>query len=278
MKLVGNSRAIRSPEFHKKKQRERIFRISIIAIVALLLLVAPVLALRHEKLLISEVQVSGNGATRSEEIAAIAQEELEGKYLWIIPKRSTLFAPKSRIEERLLESIPRLSMAEATLHERNTLKIEVAERKPFALYCEDILDVSNPSKCFFLDNSGNIFSEAPDFSGTVYMIYSSVPVLETPLRSQLIEPEEFEEISKFITEMPRLNIDSRALVKRGNEYALLMESGTELKWKSGQDLNALISDLESFLRDSKIKQTAFGNLLYIDLRFDNKVFYKFRNE
>lgn len=273
MKLVGNSRAIRSPEFHKKKQKERAFRLSLFVVLFILIVAIPAFAMRHERLLINNVVVEGNGATTSEEIEDIVRERLQGNLLWFIPRANALIAPEGRIEERLLADIPRLSSAEVNLDNLKTLRVVVRERTPFALYCENIEVISHPSKCFFLDQSGNIFSEAPDFSGEVYMIYSASPVLESPLRSQLIEPKEFGNINAFVSELQTLGILAKAVVRRGEEYAAVLSGGAELKWRSGQNLSDLVSDLRAFLRDSKMKAAAFGDLMYIDLRFDNKIYW-----
>jgi hypothetical protein len=278
MKLVGSKSAVRSPEFHKRKQRERVLKTLVLSIVLIAVLVSPVYMLRHEKFLISGIDIRGNEVTPDQEIADIAGKYLAGKYLWLIPKSNFLLVDEDDIEKDLMTTIPRLASVNADVEGTNTLVIEITERRPFALYCEDVVDAGNPSKCFFLDDTGNIFSHAPDFSGSVYMIYNSEPTLEEPLRKQLIEPGEFREINNFLSKIPDFGLDPRVIIKRGGEYATVLESGTELKWKSGQDLVALASDLNSFLKDSKIKQTAFGDLLYIDLRFDNKVFYRFRNQ
>lgn len=271
MKLVGSKSAVRSPEFHKRKQRERVLKTLVLSVVFVIVLVSPLYALRHEKLLVSRIDIRGNDVTPNEEIAEIVSGHLTGKYLWLVPKSNFLLVREDNIERDLMATIPRLASAKASTDGSNTLVVELSERRPFALYCEDVSDVGNPSKCFFLDNTGNIFSHAPDFSGSVYMLYSSEPALEEPLRQQIIEGGEFEEINSFLEELREFGISSKAVVKRGNEYAALVNGGAELKWKSGQNLTKLAADLGSLLHTSKLKITAFGDLLYIDLRFDNKI-------
>jgi hypothetical protein len=273
MKLVGNSRAIRSPEFHKKKQREGVLKTVLVSAALLAILISPVFALRHDRFLVKQIDIRGNEVTPDEEIVDIVNGRVEGKYLGLIPKSNFLLVREDAISEEILSKIPRVSSALVDTQGMDTLVIDISERKPSALYCEDVSDVGNPSKCFFLDDTGNIFSKAPDFSGSVYVIYSSEPAIEVPLRTQLIEPGEFAEIRSFLSDISKVDLAPRAVVKRGAEYAAILSGGTELKWKSGQNLSALASDLTSFLNDPKTKKIAFGDLLYIDLRFENKIYW-----
>lgn len=278
MKLVGNSKAIRSPEFHKKKEREKVLKISLLSLLLLIILSTPFFILRLDRLQIEEVEIYGNFVTGEEEVKQIIMDELSGNTALFIPKSSSLLLRRGKLERLLLEKIPRLSQVEVSLFNSKTLEVDLVEREPFALYCEDVSDFEEPSGCFFLDETGYIFSEAPVFSGDVYMLYTIEPKLEMPLGSRLISSEEFEEIKTFVSDLPRLGLDPKALSLKDDEYALVLSSGTEMRWKLKQDILSLASDLEVFLNSPEIKKITFGDLLYIDLRIDNKVFYKFRNE
>lgn len=271
MKLVGNSKAIRSVEFHKQKLMERWVKGVLLALLFTALVVVPTLILRSEKLLIQKFEISGNLVTRSEEMEALLSEYLSGSHLFFIPKKSSVLLNRSKIEQGLLSQIPRLSLAKVSLKDLNTLEVLVEEREPFALYCEDFQDLDNPSGCYFLDESGYLFSEAPDFSGGVYMVYAKEPILETPLRTQLIDAESLKEVSEFVNNLPKLGFTPKVLVEKGDEYALILSTGTEIKWKLTQNLRSLASDFELLLQKPEAKEIIFGDLLYIDLRIDNRI-------
>lgn len=278
MKLVGSREAVRSPEFHKKKVTQKKIRLTVLVIFVLLILATQVFLIRNKNLLISDVEIMGNQVTRDEDIQKITVDNLSGSYLWVFPKLSVVLYPANKIERDLLNLIPRLATANASLTSAKSIKVTVTERLPFALYCSDTSDSENPSHCFFLDESGFIFSPSPAFSGGVYMIYSSDPAIETPLRSQFLTREEFQDLSKFLALLPRMHIAPELFTKRGDEYELTLVSGPYIKWKTGQNLDNLAINLESFLLNSSLKPEDISQLKYIDLRFDNKVFYKFQGE
>lgn len=272
MKIIGNKKALHTPEFHKKKLRERYTRITIGVLIFLVIVGAPTFFLRQERFLISNIQIQGNEITKSEEIEKIIQDDISGNYLWLIPRSSVLLYPNNKIKADILRQIPRLISINLSLTDSRTLLVTIVERKPFALYCV------GEGKCFFLDQTGYIFSEAPAFSGGVYMIYSTIPVLEAPLGQNLIYANDFVVLSSFIKSLPVLNLNPQSLLIQNGEDHLTLSSGGVIMWKSSANLESLRSNLESFLSDSNFTKepNALEKILYIDLRLSNKIFYKFK--
>jgi hypothetical protein len=276
MKLVGNKKAIRSPEFHEKKERQRKIRLAAIVLLVLIIVIGPVLLVRNKHLLISTIQITGNQVTASTDIESIVANDLSGNYLWVIPKSSALFYSKQKIKNDILHAIPRISAVNVSLSTAHSLSIVVDERTPVALYCTQTSDVQNPSDCYFLDASGYIFSVAPAFSGGVYMIYTSEPALDVPLRSQFLTSDEFMKLTNFIANLSHIPLAPDVFVAKSDEYDLLLPSGTVIMWKPTDDLDTIYSNLSTFLTDPSLDKSSLGNLLYIDLRFEDKVFYKFK--
>lgn len=265
MKLVGSREAVRSPEFHKKRTREKVWRAVFFVASAFILVAAPVFALRDEVIQVKEISVTGNTVTKTEDIMSKAQAALSGDYLWVVPKSNTLLYPRSAIVKELLTSIPRLASVNIALSNATGIKIDVIERQPYALYCS--------SQCYFLDKEGFIFSSAPSFSNGVYMIYKNEPAFEDPLGQAYLMPETFSKLDQFVRNLPRTGITPQSVKKSGDEYEATLKEGPVLKWREGQNLDTLYTNLKSFLLDSSIKKSMsqFG---YIDLRFDNKIYYK----
>lgn len=272
MKIVSSGKGIHTPEFHKKKLRERYTRITIGVLILIVVIGVPTFFLRQERFLISTIQVQGNEITKSEEIEKIIQSDISGNYLWLIPRVSVLLYPNNKIKSDILRQITRLISINLSLTDSRTLLVTIVERKPFALYC--VSEVN----CFFLDQSGYIFSEAPAFSGGVYMIYSTLPVLDSPLGQSLIPAKDFIALSDFIKSLPLLNLKPQSLLIQDGAYHLTFLSGGTLIWKISDNLENVFSKLESFLSGVvfvKEKKT-LSDILYIDLRFGNKVRYNFK--
>lgn len=265
MKLVGSREAVRSPEFHKKRVRQKLWRASLFVIAAMVVLVSPVFALRDPLYQVQKLDVSGNNVTKTEDIEKVAEDAASGRYAWVVPKSNALLYPASAIERELLSAIPRLSSAKVTLASLNEAKIGVTEREPYSLYCAE--------RCYFLDSSGYIFSEAPSFSDGVYMIYKSEPSLEDPIGHSFISADDFKKLDQFVGNLSRLSLTPLTVRKSGEEYTISLKEGPALRLEAGQDLNAVYANLKSFLSESGSK-LHLSELQYLDLRFDNKIYYK----
>jgi len=282
MKIVSSGKGIHSPEFHQKKKRERNIRLAMILLFIIIFVAIPIYLLKTKRFLISSVEVKGNSVTRAEDIEQIVSERISGNYLWIFPKSNDWLYPKNTIKNVLLQDIPRLNSVTISLSNSHLLSISVTERQPFALYCVDISspagESNNPNDCFFLDKTGYIFSEAPAFSGGVYFVYTSEPVFDTPLRQSFLNPDKFALLAPFVSSLGNIGLYPKIFIDKGDEYNLVLSNGATVMWKASTDLDTIRTDLESFLSNSNFtkEKNALQNLLYIDLRFGNKVFYKFR--
>jgi cell division septal protein FtsQ len=277
--LIGKEKGIRTPEFHKKKEREKWIKITLLVFLLLVIVGTPIYLLRDKHFLITTIEIKGNNVTKNEEIEAVVSKHLEGNYFWLIPHSSILLYPRRAIADELSLIIPRFKKVDIELLDIHTLSVSVEERTPEALYCRDISNPALPTDCYFLDASGYIFSDAPAFSGGVYFVYSSSPSLESPLRTQFVDPDTFPLLAAFTNSLAA-PLYPKVLVDTGEEYQLVLAEGGIIKWKKTQALDDIRSNLESFVVSPTLKKQnkTIGDVLYIDLRFGNKIFYKFKGE
>ncbi|MBX4199896.1 hypothetical protein KW790_00325 [Candidatus Parcubacteria bacterium] len=277
MRIVGKRSALRTPEFHKKKEFQKKVRVVLGVVLLTLILVAPLLALRSKRLQIVKVEVKGNNAVKSEDVGNLVSKDLEGSFAFVIPKSSTLFYPEKKIKADLLSSFPRLSAATLALKGTHTISVSLEERSPVAIYCKDVSNRNEPQSCYFMDDSGFIFSDAAVFSGGIYPVFTSQPLLQKPMGQSLVSKEEFKVLMKIWADIIKLDLSPKYISRVNDEYSMGLASATNILWKSSQDESEFISNLDSFLHSSKTAgATQLDNLVYIDLRFTNKVFYKFR--
>lgn len=278
--LIGRSKTIRSSEFHKKKQQQKYVRVGIITAAVLFAIGVPVLISRIERIRITSVVITGNEVTEAIDINKRVSEHLAGAYAFVIPKSNAFLYERAEIESTLMTEIPRIKTVDLSVSNLNTLHVAVEERVPEALYCKDISLFSAPSECFFLDSKGFIFSEAPSFSGDVYFMYSSNPLIEFPLGKQYLPEDVFASLSALIETLRERNIPVTALAATEDEFQLYVSEGGMIMWNAEERISHVLSNIESFL-GSEIATSEpdfFSNILYIDLRFGNKVFYKFKGD
>jgi hypothetical protein len=279
MSIIGNKSAVRTPEFHKKKERQRYIRNTIVFCIVAAVIAVPVYLLRTEKFLIKNIRLVGNNVTKSEDIQRIVSEDMSGNILGLFPRSNIALYPRKQMEADLLRKIPRLASVDISLNDTHSMTVTVAEREPVALYCKDVLHVSTPTGCFFLDDQGYIFSEAPSFSDGVYNVFSSIPVIDEPLGASYMSPATFAPLNPFIKSINNAGLYPKVFMSKEDEYDLILANGGMVMMKANADLDLVRSNLASLIVDPSFRKdkNSLDTLQYIDLRFGNKIFYKFRD-
>ena len=290
MNIVSSGKVLNSLEFYKKKIRKRRVKLGFLLLVFLLIIYSLTHLSREERFLISAVAIIGEDVINREEITGVVRNELQGSYLWLVPKTSIFLYPKRKIEKNLLEQFPGIKSAHFNVGKNNNLHISIDERQPFAIYCERIDSPADPTlslpertgvhadECYFIDEEGLIFAVAPSFSGGVYFVYTAYKPIEEPLGKRFVSKRELDSLSGFIESLSKLNILATTLEVGDDEYYLFIIGGGQIIWRKGSDMALIYANLEAFLSDETIQtQSDFlGRILYLDLRTENKVFYKFR--
>lgn len=234
---------------------------------------------------ILEVEVSGNNIVDMEKITAEAREKLTGKYFWLLPKTNVLFYPKEDIAEALSEKYKRLKDIDLSVQGNRVLKISVAEREPLYTWCRpDIVHPTSEEKCYFLDNEGYVFDEAPYFSGSVYFKFYGFDGIDTanPPGAYFAD-KYFKNFVLFKNNLEAMEFKPVALhLKDDGDAELFLKSSKtpepKIIFRADADPQILIENLSAALDTEPLKtrmQKEYSKLEYLDLRFENKVYSKF---
>ncbi len=278
MKIVSRGKVLNSPEFYKKKRRKRKIKIILLSLGLLIIVVSLVYFSRHERIQIAEITVSGETVVSEDAIVSTVEETLSGYYFWLIPRSNALVYPRGVVEQTLFKKFPRLKSINLNLDNFQKLYIAVEERVPDALYCT-IFSTTDISECYFIDENGFIFAPAPSFSDGVYFVYTTRDLIENPLGKRFISPNDFELLTKFIKSLETLGIYSSALAIEADQYIIFLPNYAQIIWRKDANLLVIYANLEAFLSDDSIKaqENFLEKITYLDLRTENKVFYKFRD-
>ena len=249
---------------------------------------------RSEKLNIQNVEISGNKTIENKIIEETAKNIMAGYYFGFVPKTNFLFYPKKEIRNDLAYKFKILKDISFNLKNLQTLEITLAEREAKYTWCgiTPELAVKPPSSlggltandqpCYFMDEDGYIFDGAPYFSGTVYFKFygpqSSGSYFFKQNFKQLIA---FKDILlglglKPVTLYVTSNGDVEIFLSKGASSRSTVES--KIIFKLEADLQNVIENLEAALNTEPLKskfKNKYSSLLYIDLRFGNKVYDKF---
>ncbi|MEK7564041.1 MAG: hypothetical protein AAB510_00525 [Patescibacteria group bacterium] len=282
-----------------KKEKHKIFlrKIYISIFLFFITVVALCLISRIDRLNISTVEVKGNRIIDTKVITKIVDDQTRGYYAWIFPKTNILFYPKNNIKDKLSLELERLEGITLAIKNNTVLEISVTERTGKFIWCGDSLDQeANQEKCYFLDDRGYLFDEAPYFSGDVYFKFYGSTSGDAVGRANgdggnaiagsYFEKENFQKFILFKSLLEEMGLNPEKLyVENENNAKMILHRGStlgrgaEVLFKPDFDVDKVSENLraafnvEPLLSDIKNK---YSSLLYIDVRFENKVYYKFK--
>jgi hypothetical protein len=245
------------------------------------------LASRVDKLAISKVVLEGATIVEEKDVKAIVDETIAGSYVWLFSKRNVLIYPRKKVARELLDKEKRIETLFLTIENNTELHIRITERGGKYLWCgEDPEAVTTYSNCFFLDDTGYIFDEAPYFSDNVYFkFYGKRKEIDAPIiGSHLVEASNFDQLVKFANTVRTFGVTPRGIVlstEEDNELLLEKRGHTKaprILFAKDADLIKIANTLGSALAGEPLKTSIKDNyekLQYLDVRFANKVFYKF---
>lgn len=226
---------------------------------------------------VTSIKIAGLDRVGESSIRMLIDEEMRGKYLGLIDKKNLILINKSKIKKILLDNFKRIEDVQIKKIFPNTLEFIIKERKLSMLLC-------GTSTCYTLDENGLSYP-ASNFTQ------------EELVAENLVTLKDLSN-SQFDDEMP-LEKNLRLFIL-GLAEAVQSETGINLK-KNYETSNRMSGDLKietqggwiiyfnesvgldkstSVLRavlENKIEKDLQKDLEYIDLRVNNKVFYKFKS-
>jgi len=294
----------RLKEIYRKKRNAKIKKAGIIFLIFILFVTGVSLLSANEKINIQTVNISGNNVLTKDDILKVVDKELAGKYLFLFSKRNSFIYPGQKITNSLLESFNRISDVQIAKNDLTTITISIKERTGIYLFCGQEGSEGEVENCYYIDSAGLIFSDAPYFSGNVYFKFydnrnqkagegDSLPeagredvALTDPIGLYFIDKGEFTRLVNFKKYLDQYIIKSNALILKNNEeYEFVLNKMADenqfpkIFINKNSDfekiLNNLLSAIETEPFASEYKKN-YNNLEYIDLRFENKVYYKFK--
>lgn len=290
---MANKRDITTSPRVQELRRAKSKRNRVLLIIFFLLtigLVAGASYLSHQpKVTINSIKVEGTHIIDSTDIQEVVEDNMSGNFLYLFSKKNTFLYPKSAIEKDLQTEFTRIKNLSIRLEGLNTLKIVIDEKVGSYMYCGANIP-ENPSElgenCYFVNSDGYVFDIAPYFSGNIYFkFYLPIENDQDVLTQQLLDTKKFREIISFTDGLVDLGLDPVSVVMYDKDrYAFHLRansSGTEpeILFKADNELPVIFGNFSAAMQNPDFKNqiiSKYGSLSYIDLRFNNKVLYKFK--
>ncbi len=274
-------------ELRKKKRKILLKKIFLVVFLFFLILIGLSFFSKWQRININNIQISGNKVIETKMIEDVIKEKIAGNYLWVFPKTNFLIFPRGGIKKELADKFKRLKNISLSVQDMRTLNVSVDERTALYTYCGLAPAELDPSgqKCYFMDENGYIFDEAPYFSGEVYLKFFGRPTSETdPAGSYFFQPN-FTKLISLKETLDKIGIKPVIFfVEDTGDIKVFLSSpgiglGPFITFKADADYDQVAENLQSVLTTEPLRtefRTKYSSLLYIDLRFGNKVYYKFR--
>lgn len=271
-----NTAKLREARMRAIKRRAIIFGSLFFVIFAVLVYVSRLRAFE-----LDTITVTGNRVTEAAVIEEAVRAELAGMYFFVFPRDNFLLYPKDRIKSELREDFPRLLAVDISRKGRHELYIDVEEFQPVSLWCGMLPATETDSgNCLFLDTDGYAFSEAPRFSGDIYFKWYGDPAGDgLTLRERFLLQKEFDRLVRLKDALMSIARPVSLFADTEGGYTFYLLSGTEIRVRAQNDFDTILGNLTAALGVEPLKTAAanrFVDVLYIDLRYDNKVYYKIR--
>jgi len=276
-----------------KRKKRKILRNKIIffAIIFIIFLTGLVFLSKWKNLNINTIRVLENKVVETRDIVNVIYSEINGNYLGLFPKTNFILVPNKAIKNELHAKFKRLKDIKIDTTDTNTLEVTVSEYNGKYTWCGNDIsldELPEENKCYFLDDNGYIFDEAIYFSGNVYFKFFGKikDGLENPIGSYYI-PNTFQKIESLIEDLKQTGVKLSSLnMKDDGDIEIYLKpidtlNTPKLILKSTSDFNQVVENLQSVLTTEPFQsdfKNKYSSLLYIDLRFGNKVYYKFAEE
>ncbi len=260
--LSGTSRA--------RRQRKFVYwLIFIVSVVYLALIGAGALVLKTGFFRAKEIRITGNRDVAEADIRHTLESQVfRGRFLYYLLGFNNLLIWPERIEnpDKFLPQIKSLDINKS--YWAKTVTVRVVERSPYGIWCV----VGGSTGCFWFDDSGKIFKKGPLSQGNLIKTVTDFSGRPLGLGGYVLPADYFSNLRSIFAavEESGLGMESAELKDLGLEEVTIRTTGGPAIYFS---LRFPASWAPAVLKDL-IAKGSFGKLKYVDLRIENRAYYK----
>jgi cell division septal protein FtsQ len=229
-------------------------------------------------LAIKKIDIQDTGRINPEEVKGRVYQMLSGKYLSFLPKNNIILVQKNAISQDLIGDFKLIKSLKIEKDFPNSLAILIMEKNPMLL-------LRSNGKDYVIDEKGIAYDRS-DFESD-FLNENSLLILEDKSgknvkeKEEAIDPGYLDFILSVREDLSRnLDISIRQLITAPNLISGDLSVETNEGWKIFFNKEVgLVKEIEMLkaVLGGKIEKEKRQELEYIDLRTDNKVYYKFKN-
>jgi hypothetical protein len=230
----------------------------------------------HRSMKVVNVTIEGSKFSDSQVIEDLFFETVSGKYFYLISRSNFLLLPKKTATKKI-ENLLEIDSVLIKKQDSNGVVIEVTEHEPVAEYCVE-------SICYLVNDDGLIFVKKPEVFLDNLIVLNGEFLEEQDgeqnvdvLGEKFSNTETFQKLLSKIDLLIKENIEISSISTEDFETYTLQTVGGPVLLVEDQDTpETVVSNLKAALAQESIHKVQFNNIDYIDLRFEDKVFYKLK--
>lgn len=271
-------------DLREKRRRARRRRIVLGLMIWLLTSVSGAMGaawfLNHPALRLQSLRLVGARTINADQVQAALAPTLGARFLGLFRQDSVIFLPRRLLAEILRRDFGQLASVALTPGLDRTLRVQVSERRPVAVWCRP-----GETPCAYLDLTGYPYVTAPRFLGRPLL---TIVKPQSPGTAELAALRHQIDLllgTLRASEGTSFRISSAEWLSL-NDIRLTLEGQVGINYRSVFLLINLTKSAETTAEnllsafENKEFATEFtarwGELEYLDLRFDDKIFYKFQ--
>ncbi len=266
-------RAVSKPARLRVRRRKQRLLYAVAALVLLGGIVGGLGFLSHApRLTITDVSVQGAVETPRDAVQNSVESALATTRWKIFSNANIFLYPRTSIEKNLTAAFPRIkSVAVARpslLAQAVTVSIE--ERKPYATWCTDT--------CFLMDDKGVVFATSTGEQVEIPWQFSGGLIPHEPVVGQTFLEGRFTDAVHALTVLKDAGYEAESFtVDNETDFSIQLKNGPVIHMLFGHDAEQSVRDL-SLALDADSVRGKLTELSYIDMRFGNRVYYKFKDK
>jgi cell division septal protein FtsQ len=241
-----------------------------VAFILLVIVFGSAILSGHEKVQIQTITVSGNAAVPTDDILAIANQALTGRYWQLFARSNSLIFPRFEIKNSLLQAIRTIKEVDISWTSWQEINISITERKPHSVWCGD--SPAHTEECFFVDKAGYVYAPAPTAFGNLFVRDYGFLTPGDPLGQYYLALGTYVRVFNLIYSLDQNNLKVIAVTYDGFDYRFVLDNKVEIIFNNKNDFDSSFTNLFSALANKSLDLVKDGaSISYIDLRFDNKI-------
>lgn len=234
-----------------------------------------VVLIRLPKFQVHTVNVIGTNVADPVDVSQFVMGSLQGNSVFILPRTSILLVSTVELTKKIQDHFPRFKTVLVERDSMDSLKVTVSEYGGVYLWCD------HEDVCSFMDMTGTVFADAPYFSGSAYTkIYIGE---RAPYPFHPISTEELALVIHLKEQLAKIEINPISFSFE-SEHKISVSfihhtSHANIYIDPTKDIDNALETLYSGLRTEpmvSLYRSPLKVLEYIDLRFANKLIYKFQ--